>query len=109
LSVLPAPAPGTGKPEPAGEPIATTESYRVLGMDARLTSLVGQRVEVTGDSQPEGVVDLVGAAPATAAGREAAGTSSSDARVSTASRATVEIHELRVNSVSPLGDKCPGS
>jgi len=103
-----APAPNTEKPESAGEPLATTESYRLVGKDDLLKSLVGQRVEVSGDSQPEGVVDLVSATPAAAApSNGAAGTSGSDAKVSTASRARVEVHELRVNSATPLGDKCP--
>jgi hypothetical protein len=103
-----APAPGTEKSESTAEPIAATESYRLVGMDDRLRNFVGQRVEVTGDSQPEGVVDLVSATPAAAPGNGTTGTSGSDAKVSTASRARVEIHELRVNSVNPLGDKCPG-
>jgi hypothetical protein len=103
-----APAPGAEKPGSAAEPVAATESYRLVGMDDRLRSFVGQRVEVTGDSQPEGVVDLVSATPAAAPSNGTTGTSGSDAKVSTASRARVEIHELRVNSVSPLGDKCPG-
>jgi hypothetical protein len=103
-----APVPGAQKPESAAEPVAATESYRLVGQDDRLKSLVGQRVEVTGDSQSEGVVDLVSATPAAAPNNGAAGTSGSGAKVSTASRARVEIHELRVNSVTPLGDKCPG-
>ena len=104
-----APTPGAQKPESAAEPIATTESYRLVGMDDRLRGLVGQRVEVTGDSQPEGVVDLVSATPAAAPKAGATGTSGSDAKVSTASRARVEIHDLHVSSVTPLGDKCLGS
>ena len=103
-----APAPGAQKPEPSTEPIAATESYRLVGMDDRLRSFVGQRVEVTGDSQPEGVVDLVSATPAAAPNNGSTGTSGSEPKVSTASRARVEIHELRVHSVNPLGDKCPG-
>jgi hypothetical protein len=103
-----APVPGAEKTESAAEPIAATESYRLVGMDDRLKSLVGQRVEVTGDSQPKEVVDLVSATPAAAPNNGAIGTSGSDAKVSTASRARVEVHELRVHSVSPLGDKCPG-
>jgi hypothetical protein len=103
-----APAAGAQKPESTSEPLAATESYRLVGMDDRLRSFSGQRVEVTGDSQPEQVVDLVSATPAAAPNSGAAGTSGSGAKVSTASRARVEIHELRVSSVTPLGDKCPG-
>jgi hypothetical protein len=103
-----APSAATDKGLSAGEPVAATESYRLVGMDDRLRSFVGQRVEVTGDSQPEGVVDLVSATPAAAPTNQPAATSGSDAKVSTATRARVEIHELRVNSVSPLGDKCLG-
>jgi hypothetical protein len=101
-------APGAEKPELASEPVAATESYRLLGMDDRLRSFVGQRVEVTGDSQPEGVVDFVSATPAAAPNNGSTGTSGSEPKVSTASRARVEIHELRVHSVNPLGDKCLG-
>ena len=103
-----APAPGAEKTASSSEPLAATESYQLIGMDDRLRSFVGQRVEVTGDSQPEGVVDLVSATPAGAPNSAATGTSGSDAKVSTATRARVEIHELRVHSVNPLGDKCPG-
>lgn len=94
--------------EAAAEPLATTDSYRLVGMDDRLKGFVGQRVEVTGDSQPEGVVDLVSATPATAPNTGTTGKSGSDAKVSTASRARVEILDLRVHSVNPLGDKCSG-
>jgi hypothetical protein len=104
-----APSPGGATAEPASEPVSATESYKLVGMDDRLKGLVGQRVEVTGDSQPEQVVDLVSATPASAPNNGAAGTSGSDAKVSTASRARVEIHEFHVTSVNPLGDKCPGS
>ena len=103
-----APPPSAQKSESTGEPVAATESYRLVGMDDRLRSFVGQRVEVTGDSQPDGVVDLVSATPAAAPANGTTGTSGNDAKVSTASRARVEIHELRVKSVNPLGDKCPG-
>ena len=106
--------------QPGGQPISTTESYRLVGMDDRLRGLVGQRVEVTGDSAPDQVVDMVSAtpsnAPASAQSNQAAnpqsgaavGTAGNEPKVSTASRAKIEIHDLRVSSVTPLGDKCAG-
>jgi hypothetical protein len=105
--------------QPAGEPISATESYRLVGMDDRLRGLVGQRVEVTGDSAPDQVVDMVSATPSNAPtnppsstqpadpqGGAAVGTAGNEPKVSTASRARIEIHDLRVSSVTPLGDKC---
>jgi hypothetical protein len=76
-------------------------------MDDRLKGFVGQRVEVTGDSVPARVVDLVGSTPA----NPPAGTpgTTGDGKVSTVSRARVEIHELHVGSVNPLGEKCTAS
>jgi len=100
-----APQAGTAKP-PSSDPISTTESYKLVGMDDRLRGMVGQRVEVTGDATPGQVVDFVSATPANPPAGTA-GTSGSDARVSTASRARVEIQELRVRSASPLGETCP--
>jgi hypothetical protein len=105
-----APGPTGADRSSAAEPVATTDSYRLVGMNDQLRGFVGQRVEVTGDSQPEQIVDLVSATPAHApATGGTVGTSGKDAKVSTASRARVAIHEMRVSSVSPLGDKCPGN
>jgi hypothetical protein len=98
----------TSGAQTAAPPLATTESYRLIGMDDQLKGFVGQRIEVTGDSVPDQVVDLVSATPAHPPASSSAGTTGTDAKVSTASRARVEIHELRVGSVNPLGDKCPG-
>lgn len=106
--------------QPAGEPISATESYRLVGMDEKLRGLVGQRVEVTGDSAPDQVVDMVSATPSNAPANPpsnpqaapqsgaAVGTAGNEPKVSTASRARIEIHDLRVSSVTPLGDKCAG-
>lgn len=97
----------TGQPSTA-EPVPTTESYRLIGMDEKLGPLVGQRVSVSGIAAPEQVVDMVSATPAnppTTPGGTA-GTTGTEGKVETASRARVEIHDLRVSSVTPLGDKC---
>lgn len=98
-----APASSTG--QPVADTLASTDSYRLVGMSDQLKGLVGQRIEVTGDSAPAQVVDLVSATPS----GNAVGTAGADAKVSTASRARVEIYDLNVSSVHPLGDKCPGS
>ena len=96
-----------GAAQPPAESIATTDSYRLIGKDDELRGFVGQRIEVTGDSTPDQVVDLVGATPANAPA-STSGTSSGDGKVSTSSRAKIEVHELRVSSVNPLGDRCAG-
>jgi hypothetical protein len=104
------------QPAPA-ESVAATASYRLVGMSDQLKGLVGQRVEVSGDSEPDQVVDLVSATPANppvsqpgnAPSGGAVGTAGNDPKVSTASRARVEIHDLRVQSVTALGEKCAGS
>ena len=115
-----APASTAADRQPAGEPISATESYRLVGMDDRLRGLVGQRVEITGDSAPDQVVDMVSATPSNAPANPpsnppanpqngaAVGTAGNEPKVSTASRARIEIHDLRVSSVTPLGDKCGG-
>jgi hypothetical protein len=96
-----APASSTG--QPVADTLASTDSYRLVGMTDQLKGLVGQRIEVTGDSAPAQVVDLVSATPS----GNAVGTAGADPKVSTASRARVEIYDLNVSSVHPLGDKCP--
>jgi len=92
---------------PAAEEEPTTESYRLVGMDDTLRPLVGQRVEITGASEPEKVVDVRESAPATApAGERAAGTSGSDPQVSTVQTTRLEISDLRVRSVQATGARC---
>ena len=108
-----APAGNNTDRQPApSESVAATESYRLIGMSDQLKGLVGQRVEVSGDSEPEQVVDMVSATPAnppaSAPTGGAVGTTGDQPKVSTASRARVEIHDLRVQSVTALGDKCAG-
>jgi len=102
-------APASNAGQASAETLASTESYRLVGMTDQLKGLVGQRVEVTGDSAPDQVVDMVSATPANPPAGNAVGTSGADAKVSTASRARIEIHDLKVGSVHTLGDKCAGS
>jgi len=84
-----------GANQPAAEPVAPTESYRLVGQDDQLKNLVGQRVQVTGDSTPEQVVDMVSATPSNPPAGNAVGTAGNEGKVSTASRARIEIHDLR--------------
>jgi hypothetical protein len=85
----------------------TTESYRLVGAEPHLGPLVGQLVKVTGSAEPERVVDVresaVGPRPTPA------GTAGSDARISTQATTRIEISDLQVSSVAPLGEPCAGS
>ena len=88
---------------------ATTESYRLVGMEAELRGLVGQRVEVTGAAEPERVVDVREVSPSASA-RTPQGTSGADAagQVATVQSTRLEIGDLRVSSVNGTGARCVG-
>jgi hypothetical protein len=90
-----------------------TESYRLIGMDAELRSLVGQRVQVTGEAQPEQVVEVREVSPPAATGAAAtpgaaAGTSGggSQPQVDTVQSTRLVVGDLRVASVNATGARC---
>jgi hypothetical protein len=84
-----------------------TQSYRLVGMDAELRRLVGQRVEVTGAAQPEQVVEVREVSPPAAPDR-ASGTSGAGAepQVDTVQSTRLVVGDLRVTSVNATGARC---
>lgn len=92
---------------PAAEEEPTTESYRLIGMHDELRPLVGQRVEITGASEPENMVDVrESSPPRDARGGRATGTFGTEPRVSTVQTTRLEISDLRVKSVRGTGAAC---
>jgi hypothetical protein len=87
----------------------TTESYRLIGAEAQLRPLTGQRIEVTGSAEPERVVDVRETSPVVEPRNAGASTTGADARISTLQTTRIEIGDLRVNSVAALGEPCAGS
>lgn len=106
-------APGPTAAEQRGEvagakPEPTTETYRLVGMTDELRPHVNQRVEISGEAEPEHVVDMRRVSPPLEAqGTPAAGTSGPDATVTTVEAARIEISDLLVRSVRALGQPCP--
>jgi hypothetical protein len=92
---------------PAAEAEPTTENYRLLGKDAELRRLVGERVEVTGLVDPARVVELRETTPLVRSkGPLRTRTSGKQPTVRTTAGARFEISELRVRSVRPTGEHC---
>ena len=85
----------------------TTESYRLVGMEENLRPHVGKRVRITGESEPEQVVDVrESTPPAPAAGQQPAGTAGSEPQVETTETTRIEVNDLQVRSVSPTSESC---
>lgn len=104
-------APASRQPTepPVEPPNPTTETYRLVGMDNELRPLVGQRVRITGEAEPEQVVDLRSSAPPgppAPADRQATGTTGRHPQVGTIETAHIEINDLQVRSVSATGERC---
>ena len=81
---------------------ATAESYRLVGMDEELRPHVGTRVSVSGESEPEQVVDLRQSTPAPATPTGTSGTP----QVATTESTRLEVHDLRVRTISPSNEPC---
>jgi hypothetical protein len=84
---------------------AATELYELIGTPDDLRPHVGREVLVTGEAEPAGIAEVRetgGATPVGTAGSDAA------AQVRTESRVRLETRRLRVVSVTPTGDECPG-
>jgi hypothetical protein len=93
------------RPWAANEP--TTEIYRLVDMEKRLRPLVGQRVEITGEAEPEQVVDTREISPwVTPLNERPIGTADREPHVSAITTTRIEISDLRVRSVRPTGDRC---
>lgn len=95
-----------------GSTAAATESYRLVGMEENLRPHVGKRVRVTGEAEPEQVVDVRQSTPPAPATGQPAGTTGSEPQVETTETTRIEISDLQVRSVSPSTESCtaaPGS
>jgi len=98
----------------AAEPGASqpgTEAYRLVGMEDELRPHVGKRVRITGEAEPEQVVDVRQSSPP--ADANPAGTAGSprtpqrpEAEVETTETARIEINDLQVRSVSATSEAC---
>ena len=91
---------------PAAAPEPTTETYRLVGSDARLRDLIGRRVEVSGEAEPEKVVDLRRSSPPMEPRNDGGADVSPDPTVGIVESARIEISDLRVVSVSDAGAPC---
>lgn len=100
------------KPDETSQPGATgTESYRLVGMGDELRPHVGKRVRITGESEPEQVVDVRQSTPlvgAPQAGRadHPAGTTGPEAQVGTTATTRIEINDLQVRSITATTEPC---
>ena len=94
-----------------------TEAYRLVGMHDELRPHVGKRVRITGETEPEQVVDVRQSTPPAAtsppagaahSGRtdQPAGTTGPEAQVGTTETARIEINDLQVRSVSARSEPC---
>jgi hypothetical protein len=87
---------------------ATAEAYRLVGRDEDLRAHVGKRISVSGESEPEQVVD-VRQSTAAPAGAQPEGTAGSTAQVETTESTRIAVHDLRVRTISPSNEPCPGA
>lgn len=83
---------------------ASSEAYRLVGRDEDLRAHVGKRVQISGETEPEQVVDLrqstePGSTPA-------AGTSGSNPQVGTTATTRIEVHDLRVRTIAATDEPC---
>ena len=76
-------------------------------MDAQLRRLVGQRVTITGEAEPENVVDIRHSSPPLQPRRaEPVGTSGREPQVSTGETARIEVSDVQVRSARATGERC---
>jgi hypothetical protein len=101
--------PGT---KPATGDHATTESYQLIGNEDELRKHVGQQVRVSGEMDPPKVAEVRESTPPTS-GSQPAGTSGQaepakpgEPQVSATTETRLEVTQLRVQSVTPTGERC---
>jgi hypothetical protein len=98
--------------KPEQELESATETYRLVGMEEELRPHVGRLVRITGEAQPEQVVDVRQSSPPPARTDQPVGTSgrpdpsAGDAQVGTTTTARIEISDLQVRSVSAREEPC---
>jgi hypothetical protein len=95
------------------KPVPTTETYRLVGMEDKLTGLAGERVDVAGTTGQDRVVDYRELSPeetprnsGTKATTGTKGTTGSDGHISTSESEHIVVHDLHVESVEPLHERC---
>lgn len=84
-------------------------TYRLVGRDHDLRAHVGRRVRISGESEPEQVVDVRQSTEGGAGSPSATGTSGATAEVDTITTARIEVHDLRVRTIVPVDEPCPGA
>ena len=82
---------------------ATAEAYRLVGMDDDLRAHVGKRITVAGESEPEQVVDVRQSTETP--GNQPTGTAG-NAQVTTTEQTRIEVHDLRVRTITPSDAPC---
>ena len=83
---------------------ATAESYRLVGRDDDLRPHIGKRITVSGESEPEQVVDV--RQSTVTPGSQPAGTAGTEAQVTTTAQTRIEVHDLRVRTITPSDAPC---
>lgn len=92
---------------PAAETGPTTEAYRLVGMDQKLRPFVGQRVEITGEAEPEQVVNVrESSPPLDPANQRNVARAGPDPQISIVETTRIEISDVLVRSVTASGERC---
>ena len=86
---------------------AEAEAYRLVGRDEDLRAHVGKRVEISGEAEPEQVVDVRQSTEGIDASAPATGTSGTTAEVDTTTTTRIDVHDLRVRTIVATADPCP--
>ena len=81
------------------------ESYRLVGKEEDLRAHLGKRVQISGESEPEQVVDVRQSSESTGA-TPATGTSGTTAQVDTTETTRIEVHDLRVRTIAAMDEPC---
>jgi hypothetical protein len=94
--------------EPSAGP--KTEAYLLVGAENKLQGLVGQHVRVTGEIEPTQSAELRELTPMMRVGSNRPASTTGDERpephVRSEERVSLEVHQMRVQSVEPTGDTC---
>jgi hypothetical protein len=85
----------------------SAEAYRLVGRDEDLRALVGKRVQISGEAEPEQIVDIRQSTEGPAA--PATGTSGTIAEVDTTTTSRIEVHDLRVRTIAAIDEPCPSA
>jgi hypothetical protein len=96
------------KTEPSAKP--TTEAYLLVGEEDKLRGLVGQHVLVTGEIEPTQSAELREVTPMKRIDSNRPAATAGDGKpvpqVRSEERLSLEVHQMRVQSVDATGDSC---